>query len=207
MQIIINLNPAIFHYSSSARNSDTFAGYSNESLYKYLSHALDGDEVFSLYAGNQHSDTSTSMPNLSIPYFLLDSLGVVAIKNLPHSDVSSVLSTSFDAVDTVLDQLLSTSDDAGGHNESFYLLDSSGFVVWTSDAEQLQVRGHRFAKLQPLVFEDMVNNSVFIRKLFMGHEPKPCGAYSMPHSFTTACLDSAASSMHKVYLLDTQESA
>jgi hypothetical protein len=131
-------------------------------------------------------------------------LGVVAIKNLPHSDVSSVLSTSFDAVDTVLDQL---SNDTGGHNESFYLLDSSGFVVWTSDAEQLQVGGHQFAKLQPLVFEDMVNNSVFIRKLFMGHEPKPCGVYSIPHSVTTACLDSAASSMHKVCLLDTQESA
>lgn len=116
----------------------------------------------------------------------------------------SVLSTSFDAVDTVLDLLL-PKNDAEGHNVSFYLLDSNGFVVWTSDAEHLQVGGQQFAKLQPLVFEDMVNNSVFIRSRFMGYEPKPCGIYSMPHSATTACLDSAASSLHKVCLLNRQE--
>lgn len=200
---IISLVAAIFRYS---KNLDAFAGYSNESLYKYLSHALEEDnkdEVFSLYAG-QCSDTSVSRPNLSIPYFLLDSLGVFAIKNLLHSNMSSVLSTSYDAVDTILDQLLPTND-AGGH-VSVYLLDSSGFVVWTSDADQLQVGGQLFAKLQPLVFEDMVNNSVFIRRLFMGHEPKPCGIYTMPHSVTAACLDSAATSVHKVCLRDTQES-
>ena len=143
---------------------------------------------------------------VSLPYFLLDSLGVFAIKNLLHSNMSSVLSTSYDAVDTILDQRLPTSD-AGGHNVSVYLLDSSGFVVWTSNADQLQVGGQQFAKLHPLVFEDMVNNSVFIRKLFMGHEPKPCGIYTMPHFITAACLDSAATSVHKVCLLNTQESS
>lgn len=128
--------------------------------------------------------------------FLLDSLGVVAVKNLPHSNMFSVLSTSFDDVDHVLDKML-PKQDAGGDNVSlFYLLDFNGFVVWTSDAEQLQVGGHQFAELQPLVFEDMVNNSVFIMGRFMGYEPKPCGA---PQSVTTACsMDSAASSLHKV---------
>ena len=149
---------------------------------------------------------SVSRPNLSIPYFLLDLLGVFAIKNLFHSNMFSVLSTSYDAVDTILDQRLPTSD-AGGHNVSVYLLDSSGFVVWTSNADQLQVGGQQFAKLHPLVFEDMVNNSVFIRKLFMGHEPKPCGIYTMPHFITAACLDSAATSVHKVFLLNTHESS
>ena len=136
-------------------------------------------------------------PNLSIPYFLLDTLGIVVIKNLQLSNMFSVLSTSFDAVDTVLSQL-SPKSDAGGHNASFYLLDSSGFVVWASDAEQLHMGGQPFASLQPLVFEDMVNSSIFIRRQLMGYEPKPCGMYSMPHSATTACLDSAASSLHKV---------
>ena len=140
-----------------------------------------------------------------MPYFLLDSLDVVIIKNLLHSNIFSVLSTSFDAVDTVLDLLL-PKNDARGHNViSFYLLDFNGFVVWTSDAERLQVGGQQFAKLQPLVFADMVNNSVFIRSQFMGYEPKPCGIYSMPHSATTACLDSAASSLHKVCLLNGQQ--
>ena len=115
----------------------------------------------------------------------------------------SVLYTSFDAVDTVLDQLLPQSD-AGGQNVS-YLLDSSGFVVWTSDAEWLQVGGQHFTSLQPIIFEDMVNKSVFIRRQFVGYESKPCGVYSMPHSVTTACLDSAASSLHKVSSLDAQQ--
>lgn len=52
--VFINIATAIFHYTSSDRNFDSFAGYSNESLYKYLGHALEednGEEVFSLYAG------------------------------------------------------------------------------------------------------------------------------------------------------------
>ena len=130
--------------------------------------------------------------HLSTLCFLLDSLGVVAIKNLPHSNMFSVLSTSFD---DFLDKRL-PKHDAGGDNVSFYLLDSNSFVVWMSDAEQLQVGGQQFAKLQPLVFEDMVNNGVFIMGQFLGYEPKPCGA---PQSVTTACsMDSAASSLHKV---------
>ena len=132
-------------------------------------------------------------------YFLLDPLGTVALQ---HSNMSVVRATFTNVMDAVLDKLLPTTDD-GRNNTLLYLLDSNGFIVWMSDSEQLQMSGQRFNKFQPLVFDDMVNKSVFIVGTFMGYEPKPCEAYGMPHSVTTACLDSAASSMHKVCLLIT----
>ena len=57
----IHVATAILHYSvytNSARNFDSFSGYFNESLCKYLSLALEEgteEEVFSLYAGKQCS--------------------------------------------------------------------------------------------------------------------------------------------------------
>lgn len=132
---------------------------------------------------------------------LSDSTGIVAIRNLPDSNMSTVLSTSVDVVNALLDKLV----DDGENNASFYLLDSNGFVVWTSEREQSQMGGQHFAELQPLVFANMVNKSVFIAGTFTGYEPRPCEVYSRSHSATTACLGSAAPSLHKVCsLTDSQ---
>lgn len=102
---------------------------------------------------------------------------------------------------TIFEKLLLTSvvsDDVKGNDTLLYLLDSSGYVVWMSSSEQSQVNGRSFAKIQPVVFADMVVKGVFIVGNFMGYEPKPCKLCEIVHSITPACLDNAAFSMHKV---------
>ena len=121
------------------------------------------------------------------------------------SKISSVLSAG--VIGTVFDKLvLKTvfSDAVMNHTEgsgrALYLLDSNGFVVWMSDDQYFQTYSQLFAKLQPIVFDDMLNKSVFNVRKIAACGPIPCDLYDEDHIVNTDCLDKTVFSIHKVII-------
>ena len=133
-------------------------------------------------------------------------VGVIAVKHLqPNqtSKISSVLSAG--VIGIVFDELVLktvVSDAVVNHTEgssgALYLLDSNGFVVWMSDDQHFQAYSQLFAKLQPIVFADLLNKSVFIVRKFAACGPTPCDLCDEDHIVNTDCLDKTVFSMHKV---------
>lgn len=136
-------------------------------------------------------------------------VGVVAVKHLQPNQISKISSVlSAGVIGTVFNKLVLktvVSDAVGNHTDgsgrALYLLDSNGFVVWMSDDQHFQAYSQLFAKLQPIVFADLLNKSVFAVRKFAAYGPIPCDLCDDNHIVSTDCLDKTAFSMHKVIVL------
>lgn len=130
-----------------------------------------------------------------------DPSGVVAVKRVYSNESTAtavVLNKLF--LKTVMSDILASC--TVGNYSSLYLLDSNGFIVWSSeDEEQLNMYSQPFARYQPVVFADMVNKSVFVVGNFAGYEPRPCDFFSTYCTVTTTSQKNGAFSVNKVSLI------
>ena len=127
---------------------------------------------------------------------------IVAVKNLPLNQLSNLTTSSVPTagvVGVVIDKQNLTdfmSDrvmSRNGTDTTLYLLDSNAFILWMSDNHS-QAYGQPFAKYQPIVFGDMIDEGVFVAGTFAKHGPRPCCTCET----NATCLDSAGFSIHKV---------
>lgn len=125
-----------------------------------------------------------------------DTSGVIAVKALQIFNSSGVVGVILDhlSLKAVVSDALT--NPTGGNDTLLYILDSNGFIVWISDDQQSHLFSQSFAYVQPIVFADMVNRSVFIVGEFAACGPKPCVPCDTDPA--TASRYIAAASMLKV---------